>query len=67
MEPITLLIYVAIIFIIVVGTLLSLVLFRLLGILTKTDHVFGYIDHVRGLLESWEQIPIKLLQKIFGK
>lgn len=67
MEPITILIYIAIVFSVIIGTLLSLVLFRLLRILTKADHVLDYIDHVRNLLERWEQLPFRLLQSLFEK
>lgn len=67
MEPINILIYLSIFFLVITGPLAILVLFRLARILGRLDRVTEYVDHVRGLLEQWEQLPLKLLEGVFGK
>ncbi|MDD2566046.1 MAG: hypothetical protein PHZ26_05285 [Candidatus Gracilibacteria bacterium] len=67
MEPINILIYVSTIVIAVVGTLLSISLYRIAKILTKVDKITDYIEHVKGIIETWEQLPIKFITKLINK
>ncbi|HBB27088.1 TPA: hypothetical protein DCZ36_01150 [Candidatus Gracilibacteria bacterium] len=55
---------VLIVFSIIVGTLLSLVLFRLYIILGRVEKTMEFIDHIREMLEMWERIPFELLKKL---
>lgn len=66
MEPSLLLTYILIVFSLIIGTLLSIVLCRLARILEKVEETVNYIDHVRGLLETWEQIPFNLIRKVIS-
>lgn len=67
MEPINILIYVSTIVIAVVGTLLSISLYRIAKILTKVDKITDYIEHVKWIIETWEQLPIKFITKLINK
>ncbi len=67
MEPTTLLIYVSTIVIAVVWTFLSIALYKLIRILDKIDRISDYVDHVRGLLETWESIPVRFITKMLKK
>lgn len=51
-------------FSIIVGTLLSLVLYRLYIILGRVEKTMEFIDHIREMLEMWERIPFELLKKL---
>lgn len=51
-------------FSIIVGTLLSLVLFRLYIILGRVEKTMEFIDHIREMLEMWERIPFEILKKL---
>lgn len=67
MEPITILIYVSIVFLCILWTFLSIILYRIVRILNKIDRILDYVDHVRDLLESWEKIPVKIIWAIIDK
>lgn len=67
MEPITILIIVSTIFIIIIWTLLSIILFKFLRIINKVTQIIDYIDHIRDLLQTWESIPIKFITKIIKR
>lgn len=67
MEPITLLIYISTIVIAALWIVLTLVLINVLKILKKVNRILDYIDHVRWLLETWEQLPVKFLTKLSKK
>lgn len=67
MEPVTILIYVSIVFICILWTFLSIILYRIVRILNKIDRIFSYIEHVRDLFESWEQIPIRFFKWILDR
>jgi len=51
-------------FSVIVGTLLSLVLYRAFIILGRVEKAMEFIDHVREMLEMWERIPFELLKKL---
>lgn len=51
-------------FSIIVGTLLSLVLYRTYIILGRVEKTMEFIDHIREMLEMWERIPFELLKKL---
>ncbi|MDD5198096.1 MAG: hypothetical protein PHN60_04540 [Candidatus Gracilibacteria bacterium] len=51
-------------FSIIVGTLLSLVLYRLYIILGRVEKTMEFVDHIREMLEMWERIPFELLKKL---
>ena len=51
-------------FSVIVGTLLSLVLYRLYIILGRVEKTMEFIDHIREMLEMWERIPFELLKKL---
>lgn len=51
-------------FSVIVGTLLSLVLYRAFIILGKVEKIMEFIDQIRKMLEMWERIPLELLKKI---
>ncbi|NCP76568.1 hypothetical protein GW819_00430 [Candidatus Gracilibacteria bacterium] len=51
-------------FSVIVGTLLSLVLYRAFIILGRVEKTMEFIDHVREMLEMWERIPFELLKKL---
>ncbi len=53
-----------IIFSIVIGTLLSAVLYRVFIILGRVEKTLEYIDHMREILEMWERIPFDILKKL---
>ncbi|MFA6091031.1 MAG: hypothetical protein WC774_04640 [Candidatus Gracilibacteria bacterium] len=53
-----------IVFSIIIGTLLSAVLYRVLIILRRVEKTLEYIDHIREILEMWERIPFDLLKKL---
>lgn len=53
-----------IVFSTIVGTLLSLVLYRLYIILGRVEKTIEFIDHIREMLEMWERIPFELLKKL---
>ena len=53
-----------IVFSIVIGTLLSVVLYRVFIILGRVEKTLEYIDHIRNILEMWERIPFDLLKKL---
>lgn len=55
---------VLIVFSVIVGTLLSLVLYRIFVILGRVERALEYIDHVRDILQMWERIPFELLKKL---
>jgi hypothetical protein len=59
------LVYLGIFFTLVVGTLLSIVLWRVLKILGYAQAILAYVDHVRQTLSHWETIPFKFLDHIF--
>lgn len=67
MEPITILIYLSIVFVCIIGTLLSIILFRLVRVFNKIDRIITYGEHISDLLESWEQIPIKFFKWILDR
>lgn len=54
---------VLIVFSVIVGSLLSLVLYRLFVILGRVERTLEYIDHIREVLQMWERIPFELLKK----
>lgn len=56
--------FILIFFSVVIGTLLSLVLYRLFLILGKIERTLEFIDHIREMLEMWERIPFEILKKI---
>lgn len=60
-----LLVYLGILFTTVVGTLLTVVLWRVLKILGYAQRIFAYADHVRDTLSHWETLPFKLLDRVF--
>ncbi|MDD5377242.1 MAG: hypothetical protein PHH16_03935 [Candidatus Gracilibacteria bacterium] len=51
-------------FSLIIGTLLSLVLFRLYIILGRIEKTMEFIDHIREILEMWERIPFEILKKL---
>lgn len=53
-----------IVFTTIVGTLLSLVLYRAYIILGRVEKTMEFIDHIREMLEMWERIPFEILKKI---
>lgn len=53
-------------FSIIVGTLLSLVLYRAYIILGRVEKAMEFVDHIREMLEMWERIPFEILKKITG-
>jgi len=53
-----------IVFSIIIGTLLSAVLYRVFIILGRVEKTLEYIDHIREILEMWERIPFDLLKKL---
>lgn len=59
------LVYLGIFFTAVVGTLLSVVLWRVLKILGYAQRILAYADHVRDTLSHWETLPFKLLDRVF--
>ncbi|MFZ3232673.1 MAG: hypothetical protein WA194_04010 [Patescibacteria group bacterium] len=60
-----LLVYLGILFTTVVGTLLTVVLWRVLKILGYAQRILAYADHVRDTLSHWETLPFKLLDRVF--
>lgn len=58
------LVYLGIFFTLVVGTLLSIVLWRVLNILGYAQRILAYADHVRETLSHWETLPFKFLDRI---
>ena len=60
-----LLVYLGILFTTVVGTLLTVVLWRVLKILGYAQRILAYADHVRDTLTHWETLPFKLLDRVF--
>lgn len=66
MDPVTILLWIAVVFSIIIGTLLVLILIRLLRILTALDRVISYIDHIRDLMQMWEAWPMEIGKKILG-
>ena len=67
MEPISILIWVSIVFIIIIGILLTVILVRLVRILTTIDRILEYIGHIRDLIQMWETWPIELAKKFLSK
>lgn len=65
LSNVDILVYLGIFFTLVVGTLLSIVLWRLLGILGYVRRILAYADHVRGVLAHWETLPFKMLDHVF--
>ena len=59
------LVYLGIFFTTVVGTLLSVALWRVLKILGYAQRILAYADHVRDTLSHWETLPFKLLDRVF--
>lgn len=59
------LVYAGIFFTVVVGTLLSVVLWRVLKILGYAQRILAYADHVRDVLSNWETLPFKLIERVF--
>lgn len=66
MEPTIILVYILIVFALIIGPLLVIVLYKAIRILSKMEEVISYIDHVRELIEMWEQIPFTFLKKIMN-
>ena len=58
------LVYLGIFFLLVVGTLLSIALWRVLNILRYAERILSYADHVRDILFHWESIPLKFLDRV---
>lgn len=67
MDPVTILLWIAVVFSIVIWVLLTLVLIRLLRILTAVDRIMSYVDHVREIIQIWENWPIELGKKLLSK
>ncbi len=55
-----------IVFSIIIGTLLSLVLYRAYIILGRVEKTLEYVDHIREMIAMWEQIPFEIIKKIAG-
>ena len=55
-----------IVFSVIIGTLLSLVLYRAYIILGRVEKAVEFVDHIREMLEMWERIPFELLKKVSG-
>jgi hypothetical protein len=51
-------------FSVIVGILLSLVLYRAFIILGKVEKIMEFIDQIREMLEMWERIPFEILKKL---
>jgi hypothetical protein len=66
MDPVTILLWIAVVFSVIIGTLLVFVLIRLLRILTALDRILTYVDHVRDLMQMWETWPIEIGKRILG-
>ncbi len=63
-DNVDILVYVSTFFVVVVGTLLSVTLWRVLNILGYVERTLAYVDHVREILSHWEAIPMKLLDRV---
>jgi hypothetical protein len=59
-----LLVYLGILFTTVVGVLLTAVLWRAFHILGYAERILSYADHVRGILENWENLPLRFLDRV---
>lgn len=67
MEPITILIYVSIVCIIILTGFLSVLMFNLIKVLVRINHVLNYIEKIQSYIEYLESWPINLIKNIFGK
>lgn len=67
MEPMIILIYTSIVFLIVIWTLLSINLVYLLRTLKRVDRATEFVDSIVGILERIEKIPMEFLNRFLKK
>ncbi len=46
---------------------ITMILWRLYGMLERVERILNYVDHVRELATQIEQIPMQFIEKILGK
>ncbi len=66
MEPSLILTYILIVLSLIIGPLIIVLLYKAIQILSKVEEVISYIDHIRELVEMWEQLPLELLKKFMS-
>lgn len=66
MEPSLILTYILIVLSLIIGPLIIVLLYKAIQIVSKVEEVMSYIDHVRRLVEMWEQLPLELLKKLMN-
>jgi hypothetical protein len=64
MTNVDILVYLAIFFTVVVGSLAAGVLYRAFKILGYAERIMSYVDHVRGMLLHWETLPLRFLDHV---
>ncbi|MDD4530316.1 MAG: hypothetical protein PHO80_02060 [Candidatus Gracilibacteria bacterium] len=67
MEPMTLLIYVSTFIIAIVGTLLSVFLFKVIRIMNRIEHIVEFVERIQSYVEYLESWPVALIKKLFKK
>lgn len=66
MEPSTILTYIFIVFSLIIGPLIIVLLYKAIQIVSRVEEIMAYIDHVRELIEMWEQLPLEFLKKFMN-
>lgn len=46
---------------------ITMILWRVYGMLERVERILNYVDHVRELAMQIEQIPMQFIEKILGK
>ena len=64
MDASLILTYILIFFSLIIGPMLVVVLYKIIRILSEVEEVVLYIEHIRKIFETWEQIPFALLKKL---
>ncbi len=50
-----------------IGTLISMVLYRVYKMMDRVERILGFGDRVVGYASEFEKIPLMIIQKFMGK
>ncbi len=50
-----------------IGTLISMVLYRVYKTMDRVERILGFADRVVGYASEFEKIPLMIIQKFMGK
>jgi hypothetical protein len=50
-----------------IGTLISMILWRIYSMLDRVDRVLNFVDRIVGYAQEFEKIPMMIIEKFMGK